>query len=343
MNTTCKNCGKRFRMRQWNQFYCGSKTKKTGCSYRMQVQRVMDYNRLHNKEYLKNYVREWVKVQRKNNTAYAIRQRKFKREYAQKLEKKEIAKKWRHKNIKKVLQWNRLRIMKKKGIIGFHTDVEWQELKEYNHLRCLKCGKTEADLKKQWKGTQFKQLTRDHIVPISRGGTDYIWNIQPLCVSCNSRKHNIKNGKIVAVSMGADPFHIGHLHNIQDAKKLGDRLIVILNNDNWLMNKKGYVFMPENERARLIMAFRGVDGVLLTKHVLGDGDVSVARELEILKPDIFAKGGDRNISNIPESERMVCEKYNIKIVNGVGGEKIQSSSWLIEKSRAWAARLNSKN
>ncbi len=47
----------------------------------------------------------------------------------------------------------------------------------------------------------------------------------------------------------------------------------------------------------------------------------------MLKPDIFAKGGDRTIDNIPEKE--ICEKFGIKMVFGVGGEKVQSSSWLI--------------
>lgn len=274
----------------------------------------------------------WMRRQRKDNTDYAIRQRKLKREYAKKMDKKEIIKKWRHKSIKKILAWNRKRILEKKGVVGSHTGEEWGNLKEYYRFRCVQCGIKESELKKKWKGTYLNKLTKDHIVPVSRGGTDNIWNIQPLCVSCNSSKHKIKNEKIVAVSMGADPFHIGHLYNILDAKKLGDRLIVILNNDNWLKNKKGFVFMPENERAAIVMSIRGVDGVMLTKHTLGEEDKSVARELEILKPDIFAKGGDRNSNNIPESEKLVCEKYNIKIVNGVGGDKVQSSSWLLKNT-----------
>ena len=221
-------------------------------------------------------------------------------------------------------------MLKKKEVVGSHTNEEWEDIKRYYNFRCVKCGIKESELKKIWKGTYLNKLTKDHIVPISRGGTDFIWNIQPLCISCNARKHKIKNEKIVVVSMGADPLHIGHLYHISDAKKLGDRLIVILNNDNWLKNKKGYVFMPENERAQIIMAVRGVDGVILTKHKISDKDKSVARELELIKPDIFAKGGDRNSGNIPKSERRVCKKYNIKIINGVGGDKVQSSSLLLK-------------
>ena len=327
----CKNCGNRFNPVQWNQFYCGSKTNKIGCSYKMHIKKSTDYNRIHNKEYMKNYIKKWMKQQRKDNTDYAIRQRKLKREYAKRLDKKEIIKNWRHRNIKKILLWNRKRLLAKKGVIGTHTNEEWEYLKRYYDFRCVKCSVTEGELKEIWEGTSFNKLTKDHIVPISRGGTDYIWNIQPLCITCNSKKHKIKNEKIVVVSMGADPIHIGHLRHIADAKKLGDRLIVILNNYNWLKNKKGYVFMPENERAQIIMAVRGVDGVILTKHTLGDKNRSVARELEIIKPDIFAKGGDRNFDNLPESEKKVCCEFSIRVVNNVGGGKVQSSSGLLGK------------
>jgi len=305
---------------------------KIGCSYKMYIKKAVDYNREHNKEYLKKYAKSWMKEQRKNNTEYAIRQRKLKREYAKQPAQKEVARAWRHKNIKKILMWNRKRMLEKKGVTGSHTSEEWEEIKRYYNFRCVECGIEESELEKIWAGTSFNKLTKDHIVPTSRGGTDYIWNIQPLCVSCNSKKHKIKNEKIVVVSMGADPLHIGHVRHILDAKRLGDRLIVILNNDNWLINKKGFAFMPENERAKVIMAIRGVDGVMITKHKINDEDRSVSRELEILKPDIFAKGGDRNVGNIPESERSVCQKYNIKIINGVGGDKVQSSSWLIKNA-----------
>ncbi len=331
MEKICKSCGKKFNPVQWNQFYCGSKTKKTGCSYRAFLKKARIYNDTKGKKHLRELQKIWMRQQRKDNTDYAIRQRKLKREYAKKMDKKEIIKKWRHKNIKKILEWNRKRTLEKKGVVGSHTNKEWEDIKRYYDFRCVQCGIKEEEIRKIWKGTSFNKLTKDHIVPISRGGTDFAWNIQPLCVSCNSKKHRIKNEKIVVVSMGADPLHIGHLNHITDAKKLGDRLIVILNNDNWLKNKKGYVFMPENERAQIIMAVRGVDGVILTKHKVGDEDRSVSRELKIIKPDIFAKGGDRNSSNIPESEKRVCEKFSIKIVNGVGGGKVQSSSWLIKK------------
>jgi len=137
---------------------------------------------------------------------------------------------------------------------------------------------------------------------------------------------------IVAVSGGFDPIHVGHIRLFQEAKALGDELVVILNNDNWLMAKKGSVFMPETERKEVIEAIRYVDRVILTKHPKNPTDMSVAMELRELKPDIFANGGDRTKDNIPEVA--VCKKINCQLVFNVGkGGKVQSSSWLIEKAK----------
>lgn len=135
---------------------------------------------------------------------------------------------------------------------------------------------------------------------------------------------------VVAVSGGFDPIHPGHIRMFAEAKKLGDKLIVILNNDNWLIQKKGVVFMNEAERKEVIAALRSVDEVILTLHGKGATDMSVCRELEILKPDIFANGGDRNLGNIPETA--ICEQINCKMVFNVGrGGKVESSSWLLKR------------
>ena len=135
------------------------------------------------------------------------------------------------------------------------------------------------------------------------------------------------NKIVVAVSGGFDPIHIGHVQLFQEAKKLGDELVVILNNDNWLMKKKNFVFMPQNERKKVIEALKGVDRVVLTEHSLNPEDMSVCRELLKLRPQIFANGGDRTHKNIPEVP--VCEKIGCKVVFNIGGGKIQSSSWLL--------------
>lgn len=139
---------------------------------------------------------------------------------------------------------------------------------------------------------------------------------------------------VVAVSGGFDPIHIGHVRLFTEAKKLGDKLIVILNNDNWLIDKKGKVFMKQSERKEIIEALKVVDKVVLTSHKKGEyfRDKSVVRELTKMKPDIFANGGDRFAKNIPEYK--ICKKLGIKMVFNVGkGGKIQSSSWLVGKIR----------
>lgn len=132
----------------------------------------------------------------------------------------------------------------------------------------------------------------------------------------------------VAVSGGFDPVHIGHVRLFQAARRLGDRLVVILNNDHWLKKKKGYIFMPQGERKELLESIRWVDGVVLTKHPSNPEDMSVNEALLRIRPDIFANGGDRTKKNIPEVP--VCEKIGCKMVFGVGrGGKVQSSSWLV--------------
>ena len=124
---------------------------------------------------------------------------------------------------------------------------------------------------------------------------------------------------VVAVSGYFDPLHVGHLEYLEMAKQLGDKLIVIVNSDKQAELKKGKSFMSENDRVEIIGALKCVDEVFLSI----DEDKSVCKSLEAIKPDIFANGGDRSLSEIPETA--VMEKYNIKMVDGLG-EKIRSSS-----------------
>ena len=143
---------------------------------------------------------------------------------------------------------------------------------------------------------------------------------------------------VVAVSGGFDPLHIGHVRMFKKARALGDKLVVIINNDNWLRSKKGFVFMPQKERAELIRELPFVDTVILTDHKKDDPDKSVCRALAKVRPDIFANGGDRKkVSDIPEAA--VCKKLGIKLKFNVGpGGKVQSSSWMVEAARKPASR-----
>ena len=122
----------------------------------------------------------------------------------------------------------------------------------------------------------------------------------------------MKKEVIVAVSGYFDPIHVGHLEYLKLAKNLGNKLIVIINNNLQAELKKGEFFMHEKDRMEIIEVFLSVDT-----------DGSVCKSLEIIKPDIFANGGDRSLDEIPETA--VMKKYNIKMVDGLGS-KIRSSS-----------------
>lgn len=137
--------------------------------------------------------------------------------------------------------------------------------------------------------------------------------------------------KVIAVSGGFDPVHIGHLRMFKAAKELvGEKgkLIVILNGDTWLKRKKGYCFMPAEQRKELIEAIEYVDEVRICDHDTRD---DIAWALEEIKPDFFANGGDRKVGSTPEVG--VCTDIGIEMVFGVGGEKAESSSALAQ--RAW--------
>lgn len=134
---------------------------------------------------------------------------------------------------------------------------------------------------------------------------------------------------IVVVSGGFDPLHSGHLKLFREARRLGDKLCVIVNSDEWLVKKKGRPFMPFEERADIIEGLQDVDNVFGG----GDEDGSVCKTLEAIKHAytgynyIFCNGGDRTKDNIPE---MSVEGYTFEF--GVGGnDKSNSSSWILKE------------
>ena len=107
--------------------------------------------------------------------------------------------------------------------------------------------------------------------------------------------------KKVCISGYFDPLHVGHIEYINKAKKLGDYLVVIVNNNLQCKLKKGKFFMDENDRAEIVKNLKSVDEVFLSI----DSDKTVCKSLEKLKPSIFANGGDRKNYEIPESK--VCD------------------------------------
>lgn len=144
-----------------------------------------------------------------------------------------------------------------------------------------------------------------------------------------STKISSRKQIIVAVSGGMDPLHIGHIRLFKAAKKLGDKLVVILNNDNWLRNKKTQVFMHQNERKEILEAIEEVDRVVITGHSVSPKDMSVSSELLKIKPNVFVKGGDRKSEkDVPEAE--ACRKIGCRMVFNLGhGGNFQYSSWLL--------------
>lgn len=123
--------------------------------------------------------------------------------------------------------------------------------------------------------------------------------------------------------------HVGHLRCLQEsaviAQNLGIPLVVIVNDDSFLLRKKGYTFMPIEERMEIIQGIAGVDHVVCWT----DTGQTVVGALEILKPKVFTKGGDRDAAaNVPEFD--LCEKIDCQVIFNVGGGKIQSSSDLVK-------------
>lgn len=138
--------------------------------------------------------------------------------------------------------------------------------------------------------------------------------------------------KYYIVSGGFDPIHEGHIAMIKDAASKSDGVILLLNSDAWLCRKKGKNFMEFKTRQVVCENIKGVVDAFGFNDDDGsacDG-IRLAREKYPSDELIFANGGDRTKSNIPEGP--ACEKYNVKLEFGVGGEnKANSSSWILEK------------
>lgn len=151
--------------------------------------------------------------------------------------------------------------------------------------------------------------------------------------------------KVVIVSGGFDPIHSGHIEYFNSARKLGDMLIVALNSDNWLINKKDKFFMPFSERKAIIENLSMVDSVIdFEDDDMGSATNALIKVRERYPNDqiIFANGGDRNKQNIPEmSVRGIEFKFSVG-----GDNKKNSSSWILKnwkyykENRIWGSFFN---
>tara|TARA_S200000501_G_C20573883_1_gene634183 strand:- start:249 stop:683 length:435 start_codon:yes stop_codon:yes gene_type:complete len=136
---------------------------------------------------------------------------------------------------------------------------------------------------------------------------------------------------LVLVSGGFDPIHSGHIKLIREASQYG-KVVVLLNSDKWLQNKKGKEFLPFYEREIIMKELKNVVDVLGfddSDKTCIDG-LRIARKKYIKENIMFANGGDRNDKTTPES--VFCEENNIELLWGVGGnDKSNSSSWILKK------------
>jgi len=141
---------------------------------------------------------------------------------------------------------------------------------------------------------------------------------------------------VVAVSGYFNPLHVGHLEMIEKSRKLGDKVVAIVNNDYQVKLKGSVPFMSQADRLKIVSALKYVDEVFLSI----DRDATVCKSLAKVKPNIFANGGDRkSLNDVPEFG--VCSKLGIKMVDGLG-KKIRASSKLIAEAAAKKAKLCSK-
>ena len=139
----------------------------------------------------------------------------------------------------------------------------------------------------------------------------------------------IKN--VIIVSGGFDPVHKGHIRMFREAANLGHQVIIGLNSDEWLSRKKGKPFMKWEERAEILESCKFVTQVLSMDDSDDTASDIIKQVANLYKNQdmniYFANGGDRKKGNVPELD--VCKDLNVVMLWGIGGCKIQSSSWLI--------------
>ena len=132
------------------------------------------------------------------------------------------------------------------------------------------------------------------------------------------------------VSGGFDPVHIGHLRMFKDAKSLSDKVILLLNNDEWLIKKKGKPFMNENQRKEILDEFKSISQVIIQSSSESSSSKAIKNFVRNNpnKSICYCNGGDRSkIQNILEAD--VCKELGVSLEFGVGGkEKAESSSQL---------------
>lgn len=132
----------------------------------------------------------------------------------------------------------------------------------------------------------------------------------------------------IAIAGKFDPLHEGHKSHIRKAKQLGGYLIAITHRDDIVArcSEKGFCYQTLNERIKRLYAQPEIDLVVISE----DEDGTVCNTLRVLRPDIFAKGGDRMPNNMPEVEKTVCQAIGCQIIYGIG-DLLNSSSRIVKE------------
>jgi D-beta-D-heptose 7-phosphate kinase/D-beta-D-heptose 1-phosphate adenosyltransferase len=150
------------------------------------------------------------------------------------------------------------------------------------------------------------------------------------------RETELKDKKIVCTSGYFDPIHPGHITSIMESKQFGEILVVVINGDMQCITKKGKPFMPAKDRVYQVDGIKGVDYAIIYDH---PSRLDCTEALEIIKPAVFTKGGDRDDSKkVPEFE--IVEKYGGRVQFGVGLPKIWASSNYLKE---WEAFVKNKS
>lgn len=305
----CLLCGKIFTPLSSKHKYCGNFKEKGSCSF---IARKKYNNELRKtpESRAKNSIRK-IKY-KKNHPDYVERQNSLNKQYREKnfIKLKEYQKKWRKENINKILELNRKRVLIKRNVKGFHTKKDWERLKQIYNFRCAKCGISEKDLIKKWGviNKYFGMLTKDHIIPISLGGTDNIGNIQPLCISCNSSKHN--NKPIIGYLPATfDLFHIGHLRAIKKCASKCDYLII------GLLDFPDYkkTIIPYSERKEIVKSIPFVKEVRKQKSL----------KMNLKGIDLVFSGDGFEPEEIESINKQGCKAVNIGYYAGQSTTKIK--------------------
>jgi cytidyltransferase-like protein len=310
----CSDCGDEFVPVVPLQKYCGSRTKKIGCSWK------------HAKIGVRNGNRKWIlRILSEKGEEYKSRLASSRKWAENNKEKVSVQQRsWRLRNKDRVGANSRRRRIMLNNSMGSHTEEEWLALKDRFGGRCAKCHVSEGMLLKMHgeKDARFVHLHRDHVVPISKGGSDFIENIQPLCVSCNSSKHDESPALVYCCGV-FDLTHIGHIRLLKRARDLGGYLIVGVVADEAVSRQKGpgRPFYDQDSRLEIVRSMKYVGSAIIQKDFDISANVMWYRERG-MHISIVAVGEDQSHVNTEVVESLGLNRVILARTPGVSTSDI---------------------